>query len=84
MSAPPGLVARTRPLDHDVDLVAFAGHDGVVFEKGRAGLAGRGRALAVDWPAGDPAAAARQAAAVLAAVGSDDAVGVPGTGPVAF
>ena len=43
--------------------------------EGRAGLAGRGRA-AVDWPAGDPAAAARQAAAVLAAI-VDDAVGVP-------
>ncbi|HZM30623.1 MAG TPA: isochorismate synthase [Acidimicrobiales bacterium] len=78
------LVARTRPLDADVDLVAFAGADGLVFEKGRAGLAGRGRALAIDWPAGDPPMAARGAAAALAAIGSDDAVGVPGTGPVAF
>jgi isochorismate synthase len=78
------LVARTRPLDADVDLVAFAGADGLVFEKGRAGLAGRGRALAIDWPAGDPAGAARDAATALAAIGSDDAVGVPGTGPVAF
>jgi len=77
-------VARTRRLDADVDLVAFAGHDGVVFEKGRAGLAGRGCALVIDWPAGDPAAAARAATAALAAIGSDDEVGVPGTGAVAF
>ena len=78
------LVARTRRLDADVDLVAFAGHSGVVFEKGRAGVAGRGCALAIDWPAGDPAAAARAAAAALAAIGSEDEVGVPGTGAVAF
>ena len=78
------LVARTRRLDADVDLVAFAGHDGVVFEKGRAGLAGRGCALVIDWPPGDPAAAARAATAALAAIGSDDEVGVPGTGAVAF
>jgi menaquinone-specific isochorismate synthase len=78
------LVARTRRLDADVDLVAFAGPGGCVFEKGRAGLAGRGRALTIDWPAGDPPAAARAVAGVLAAVGSDDPVGVPGSGPVAF
>ena len=78
------LVARTRRLDADVDLVAFAGHDGFVFEKGRAGLAGRGAALSIDWPAGDPSAAARAAAAALAAIPSDDEVAVPGTGPVAF
>ena len=78
------LVARTRRLDADVDLLTFAGDDGFVFEKGRSGLAGRGRALVVDWPAGDPVAAARQSARVLAAVEVDDRVGVPGTGPVAF
>ncbi len=78
------LVARTRRLDADVDLLTFAGDDGFVFEKGRSGLAGRGCALVVDWPAGDPVAAARQCAQVLAAVEVDDRVGVPGTGPVAF
>jgi len=78
------LVARTRRLDADVDLVAFAGRDGFVFEKGRSGLAGRGEALTIDWAAGDPSAAARAAAATLAAIEADDEVGVPGTGPVAF
>jgi menaquinone-specific isochorismate synthase len=78
------LVARTRRLDPDVDLLAFAGDDGFLFERGRAGVAGRGCALTVDWPAGDPASAARQAADALAAVEVDDAVGVPGTGVLAF
>jgi menaquinone-specific isochorismate synthase len=78
------LVARTRRLDADVDLVAFAGRDGFVFEKGRSGLAGRGQALAIDWPAGDPAAAASAAAATLAAIEADDEVVAPGTGAVAF
>jgi menaquinone-specific isochorismate synthase len=78
------LVARTRRLDADVDLLAFAGDDGFVCEKGRSGVAGRGRALAIEWPAGDPAAAARLAAQALATVEVDDQVQVPGTGPVAF
>jgi isochorismate synthase len=80
----PALVARTRRLDADVDLLAFAGDDGCVFERGRAGIAGRGAALTLDWPAGDAAAAARAAADVLAGTATDDDVGVPGTGPVAF
>jgi isochorismate synthase len=78
------LVARTRRLDSDVDLLAFAGDDGFVFEKGRTGIAGRGRALMVDWPGGDPPAAARHVATALAGVEVDDLVGVPGTGPLAF
>lgn len=78
------LVARTRRLDADVDLLAVTGDDGFLYEKGRTGVAGRGAALTVTWPAGDPAAAARQVAEVLAAVETDDAVGVPGTGAVAF
>jgi menaquinone-specific isochorismate synthase len=78
------LVARTRRLDADVDLLAFAGDDGFVFERARSGVAGRGHALVVDWPAGDPTAAARSAAQALAAVEVDDRVRAPGTGPVAF
>jgi len=86
VTAAPGaaLVARTRRLDADVDLVAFAGDDGFVFEKGRAGIAGRGEALAVDWPEGDPASAAAAVAAALGAIEADDAVRAPGTGAVAF
>ena len=55
-----------------------------MFEKGRVGVAGRGEALAVDWPAGDPSVAAASVTAALAAIGVDDAVGAPGTGAVAF
>ncbi|MET0903002.1 MAG: isochorismate synthase [Acidimicrobiales bacterium] len=70
-----GLVATTRRLDHDVDLLAQAGRDGVLLERGRAGLAGRGVAARV--PVAD-------VGAFLAAVATDDEVGGPGTGPVAF
>jgi isochorismate synthase len=79
------LVARTRRLDHDVDLLAVAGDGGFLFEKGRTGLAGRGAALSIAWPAGDATdTAARQVTDALAAIETDDAVGAPGTGPVTF
>lgn len=80
----PYLVARTRRLDADVDLPTVAGRGGVLFEKGRAGLAGRGCAVRLPWRAGDPAAAARSVADALAGIAVDDEVGLPGCGPVAF
>ena len=45
------LIACTRRLDHDVDLLAFAGDDGVLIEKG---APAQREALAADWPARDP------------------------------
>jgi isochorismate synthase len=78
------LLARTRRLDADVDLLGFAGRDGVLFERGRSGLAGRGCAARLPWPAGDPGAAARSVADSLTGIGVDDEVGLPGCGPVAF
>ena len=69
------LVATTRRLDGDVDLLAAAGADGVLFERGRGGLAGRGVALRVRCDA---------VAEALGAIAVDDEVGVPGCGPVAF
>lgn len=76
MTLPPAdLLARTRRVDHDLDLLALAGPDGVLFERGRGGLAGRGRAATVTLAEAD---------AALAAIDVDDEVGVPGTGPVAF
>jgi isochorismate synthase len=72
---PGPLVARTRRIDGDVDLLAAAGADGVLLERGRVGLAGRGVALRV------PVDEAEEA---LAAIEVDDEVGVPGTGAVAF
>jgi menaquinone-specific isochorismate synthase len=47
-------------------------------------VAGRGTALAIDWPAGDSAAAAAAVAAALAAIPTDDEVAVPGSGALAF
>jgi menaquinone-specific isochorismate synthase len=72
---PAALLARTRRVDRDLDLLALAGADGVLLERGRAGLAGRGAALRV--PVAD-------AAGVLAAIEIDDEVGIAGTGAVAF
>jgi len=70
-----GLRAVTRRVDGDVDLVAAAGADGVVFERERLGLAGRGVARRVPLPEAD---------AALAAIEVDDEVGLPGCGAVAF
>jgi isochorismate synthase len=78
------LLARTRRLDADVDLLRFAGRDGMLFERGRSGVAGRGCAARVPWPGGDPAAAARAAAEELARIEVDDEVRLPGCGAVAF
>jgi menaquinone-specific isochorismate synthase len=69
------LVARTRRLDGDVDLLAAAGADGVVVERERVGLAGRGVAARIP---------VEGAAEALAAVEVDDEVRLPGTGAVAF
>jgi len=73
--APRPLTATTRRLDGDVDLLAAAGPDGVLFERGRAGLAGRGEALRVPVDRVD---------AALQRIAVDDEVGLPGCGPVAF
>ncbi|HEX2699561.1 MAG TPA: isochorismate synthase [Acidimicrobiales bacterium] len=71
-----GLVARTVAIpDDDVDLLDFAGDDGLLFEREGCGLAGRGVALRVDAAAADD---------VLAAMTSRDDVGRPGCGPIAL
>ena len=69
------LVARTARLDGDVDLLAVAGADGVLFSRNRVGFAGRGTACRL------PVATASRA---LAAMAVDDPIDRPGTGPVAF
>ncbi len=79
-----GLVARTRPLDSDPDLVAVAGDDGVVFVHERSGLAGVGVAARVAVPRTGGGTDAAAVATALAAIPSDDAVGLPGCGPVAL
>ena len=70
-----GLVVRTRRLDQDVDLLAVAGGDGLLFARDRCGFAGRGVALRIPRRLADRA---------LAAMPTDDDVRRPGTGPLAF
>jgi menaquinone-specific isochorismate synthase len=62
-------------VDHDLDLLELAGADGVLLERSRVGVAGRGVAARVTVGSVDD---------VLGAIEVDDPVGVPGTGPVAF
>jgi isochorismate synthase len=69
------LVARTRVIERDIDLLGFAGGDGLLFCRDGAGLAGRGVAQRVTRA---------EAPSVLASIVRDDDVGRPGTGPVAF
>ena len=70
------LEARTTAVPAaEVDLLAFAGDDGVLFERDGCGLAGRGVALRLD---------AATAAGVLAVIPTLDEVGRPGCGPVAI
>lgn len=77
------LLARTTRLDADVDLLDVAGADGVVFERGPDGLAGRGEAALIEVASLSPAHLGAVCDA-LAAIEADDSVARPGTGPVAF
>ena len=78
------LVARTRRLDLEVDLITLAGESGLLWQRGRSGFAGRGTALEVPVVAGNPTAAALAAHTVLDTIEVDDELGLPGTGPVAL
>jgi menaquinone-specific isochorismate synthase len=77
-----GLVARTIALDGPIDLLEFAGDDGLLWEHEGAGFAGRGVALRIHLPRGHADVA--RVAEALAAFERDDEVGVPGCGPVAI
>ena len=70
-----GLVATTRRVDRDVDLLAAAGADGVLFERERIGLAGTGVALRCRPD---------EVVEALGSIAVDDEVRAPGSGPVAF
>lgn len=67
--------ARTVRLDADIDLLTVAGSNGFLFEQHGAGLAGRGVVARI---------ALDEAADALATIETDDEVGLPGCGPVAF
>ncbi len=74
-SPPSPLVATTRRLDRDVDLLRLAGATGIVFAQGRTGFAGRGEAARIDRST---------VAEALGSIRVDDEVERVGTGPVAF
>jgi menaquinone-specific isochorismate synthase len=78
------LVARTRILDHDPDLLAVAGDDGVVVVRDRVGLAGVGVAARLPVRRHDGAEDAEAVATALGAIRHDDPVVHPGSGPVAI
>ena len=92
-AGPDGLVAVTARLAGqgtaidaaDVDLLAAAGADGVLWQHEGFGLAGRGAALRIELPHGlTDAAAVAGVAATLAAIRRGDDVAGPGTGAVAL
>ena len=76
------LVARTTPLDGEVDLVAFTGDDGVLFWQPGLALAGRGVAASVELPAG--LHDVHRVGDLLSGIECWDEVGAPGCGPVAI
>jgi menaquinone-specific isochorismate synthase len=84
---PVSLVARTVALDPGaaVDLLAFAGDDGLLFSREDTGLAGRGIALRIPVPGGcSPEETGRLVADALDGIDVDDDVERPGTGAVAI
>lgn len=85
MAAP--LVSRT--VDHDArgDLVdLLTNHEGTLWVRGGEGLVGRGEAarLVLDTDDGRFARAVDRLAELFAQIAVEDAVGTPGSGPVAF
>ena len=69
----------------DVDLLAAAGSDGVLWQHEGFGLAGRGVAMRIELPHGlTDAAAVAEVAGSLAAIPRGDDVAGPGTGAVAL
>ena len=88
---PTGSAARwravSRRLDADPDLVAVAGDHGVLWDARRVSLAGRGDAFTIALVPDvrqDPGRAAAAVGKVLGQVAVDDALDLPGTGPVAL
>jgi menaquinone-specific isochorismate synthase len=82
LAAPQRMEARSVWLDQPVDLLTVAGSHGWMWEREGVGFAGRGVATRIAVPGGIAAAPAAVGGALLA-IECDDAVGVPGSGPVA-
>lgn len=84
MTTSAGLIARTRPLDVEPDLLSLCGDDDAVFTRDNCGLVGIGTALRIEVPRSDGSAAAAAVEAALSGIGCDRTVDGPGTGPVAL
>ena len=75
------LVARTRPVDAEVDVLDVVGEDGLVWSTERLTLGGHGCALRIALDRSDRAGTVAEA---LQRIEVDDEVGVRGTGPIAL
>ncbi len=83
--SPRDWVARTVPLPDLPDLVRVAGHSGLLWRHEHGGIAASGEAFRLEFPEGlADRAAVSCAVDVLAAVITEDDVGLPGCGPVAI
>ncbi|MGH9059371.1 MAG: isochorismate synthase [Acidimicrobiales bacterium] len=80
------LVARTGEVGAVPDLLGAASTpDGIVWHDDRGSLAGRGQAVRIDLPSGlADRDGVRRVADILDAIETDDALRLPGTGPVAL
>lgn len=78
------LQARTRRLDADIDLMAVADADGVLWDTPDTSMAGRGQALRISVDRSDPAQCAVTVASALQAINVHDDVKLPGTGVAAL
>ncbi|MGH8920867.1 MAG: isochorismate synthase, partial [Actinomycetes bacterium] len=80
------LVARTVEVGAVPDLLGAASTpDGIVWHDDRGSLAGRGQAVRIDLPSGlADRDGVRRVADILDAIETDDALRLPGTGPVAL
>ncbi|MBU6329947.1 MAG: isochorismate synthase [Acidobacteria bacterium] len=83
MNHPP-LLARTRRLDGEIDLVALAGDDGLLLCREGVGLAGIGMSGRIDLERRSGEQDAASLRDQLSAIAVENAVGGPGTGAVAL
>ena len=79
-----GLVARTRALAVDVDLVALCDDNDMLFVTNGAGIVGIGCAARIAVPRSDRALTAATARAAFAHIDVTDELDIPGSGAVAF
>jgi menaquinone-specific isochorismate synthase len=80
----PGLVARTRRLDVDLDLVDVAGDDGLLVVRDGVGMAARGEVARIAVTHDDGATGAAAVAEVLSSIGVEGDAGPPGSGAIAL